>query len=291
MGSLRAGFILAGLVGLTAPLMPVQALLLRIWPQAARRLPHWYHKAVCRLLGIRLKAIGEIETGRPVLLVSNHASWLDIPVLSSLAPVSFVAKREVSEWPIFSTLARLQRTVFVDRERKSSVGDTANEILLRLASGDAIVLFPEGTSSDGNRVLPFRSPLFAAAKPTGRKVAAETNHGAVVQTVSLVYKRIHGVSLSRQDRHLLSWYGDMELTGHVWQLLKSGPIDIELSIGPPVALDTFADRKHLARQTEVSIRTDVVRLLRGLGPNQEIAVPAPPPAIPPAPRSASGGLR
>ena len=145
---------------------------------------------MCRLVGVRLKVEGEVAKGRPVLLVANHTSWLDIPVLSAVAPVSFVAKKEVSRWPFVSALARLQRSVFVDRERRSAVGASTSEILARLNAGDAIVLFAEGTSSDGNRVLPFKSSLFAAAKPPDR-LAPEPSE-AVVQTLSIVYMRLCG---------------------------------------------------------------------------------------------------
>ncbi|MEL6873345.1 MAG: lysophospholipid acyltransferase family protein, partial [Pseudomonadota bacterium] len=100
---------------LTLPLMPVQAILKRTAPDAARRFPHWYHRQVCRILGIRLHVDGQIDRNAPALIVANHASWLDIVVLSAVAPVSFVAKKDVAGWPFVGTLARLQRTVFVDR--------------------------------------------------------------------------------------------------------------------------------------------------------------------------------
>src|SRR5688572_32840085 len=102
MGRLRATLILTAFLALTIPLMPLQALFVRIWPAAARRFPHWYHRQVCRLLGIRLHIEGALDAGKPVLLVSNHTSWLDIPVLSAVAPVSFVAKRAVGTWPFGS---------------------------------------------------------------------------------------------------------------------------------------------------------------------------------------------
>ena len=201
MGALRGGAILTGFFALTLPLMPVQAALLRLSRQGARRFPHWYHKRVCRLLGLNIEIEGEVATDRPVLLVANHTSWLDIPVLSAIAPVSFVAKREVGSWPFVSALARLQRSVFVDRARRSAVGEAAGEILARLAQGDAIVLFAEGTSSDGNRVLPFMTSLFAAAKPSGKSGAEAPD--AVVQTLSLVYTRLYGIPLGRGDRPLV----------------------------------------------------------------------------------------
>ena len=195
MGKLRAGSILAGFAGLTLPLMPVQAALLRFSPRLARTFPHWYHRRVCRLFGIRLEIDGAVVRDKPVLLVSNHTSWLDIPVLSAVAPVSFVAKREVGAWPGVSTLARLQRTVFVDREKRTAVGETAGEIIERLRLGDTVVLFAEGTSSDGNRVLPFRTSLFAAAKPPQRVASGVPD--AVVQTIALTYTRLHGIPMGR----------------------------------------------------------------------------------------------
>jgi len=252
--------------------MPVQALLKRTSAPAARRFPHWYHRQVCRLLGIRLHIDGHVVAGKPVLLIANHTSWLDIPVLSALAPVSFVAKKEVGGWPGVSALARLQRTVFVDRERKAAVGDTAGEMLERLKSGDALVLFAEGTSSDGNRVLPFKTSLFAAAKPSratrrgsaGEAEVANADSGILVQTVAIAYTRLHGVPLGRADRHLTGWYGDMDMAPHAWELLKAGPLDVAIKVGTPVLLETFTDRKSLARHAEAQVREALVALLHGI---------------------------
>lgn len=246
---------------MTLPLMPLQAAFLRASPRLARRFPHWYHRQVCRLLGIRLHIEGRIAEGVPVLLVSNHVSWLDIPVLSAVAPVSFVAKKEVGTWPLISSLARLQRSVFIDRTRRTTVGQTTSEITDRLSSGDAIVLFAEGTSSDGNRVLPFKTPLFAAVKPSPNK--AQTAPGACVQTLAIAYTHLHGVPLGRFDRSLIGWYGDMEMASHAWALLKAGPLDVKIRIGPPVPLSDFADRKELARYSEGEVRQAVACLLRG----------------------------
>ncbi len=276
MGRLRAGAILAGFALLTLPLIPVQEALLRWAPARARRLPHWYHKRVCGLLGVRVHIEGEAVKGRPLLLVSNHTSWLDILVLSAVAPVSFVSKKEVGSWPGVATLARLQRTIFVDRERRTDVGEATNEITARLAMGDAIVLFAEGTSSDGNRVLPFRSSLFAAVKPSARSTAPAT--GAVAQMVSIVYTRLGGVPLGRAGRPRVAWYGDMEMTGHVWNVLKAGPIDVRVRIGPPAPLESFADRKELARKSENEVREHVVRILRGRPAGAPVSIAEPPEA-------------
>src|SRR5262245_36974542 len=152
---------------ITLPLMPLQLLFLWTGSRYARTFPNWYHRQVCRIIGVRLNVVGNVARNDGVLLISNHVSWIDITVLSAVAPVSFVAKQAVASWPFVSWLAKLQRSVFVDRTRKTEVTGKANEILERLKSGDHVVLFAEGTSSDGNSVVPFKTPLFAAAKPSG----------------------------------------------------------------------------------------------------------------------------
>jgi 1-acyl-sn-glycerol-3-phosphate acyltransferase len=294
MGTLRAVSILTGFFALTVPLMPIQAVLLRVSPAGARRFPHWYHRQVCRLFGIKLEIEGKVAGGQPVLLVANHTSWLDITVLSAVAPLSFVAKKEVAHWPFVSWLAKLQRSVFVDRGRRSAVGTTTNEIMARLAGGDTVVLFAEGTSSDGNRVLPFKTSLFAAAKPSSKAAAAPSDAPhVVVQTLSLVYTRLHGVPLSRGARPIVGWFGDMEMQSHAWSLLKAGPLDVSIRIGAPIPLEDFADRKDLARRSETEIRENVVRLLRSYPEGAEIVVttPAAEDRIPTLPARNGGAFR
>lgn len=285
--TLRGFYILTMFALLTLPLMPVQALLLRTHLPSARKFPNWYHRQVCRLFGIRITTEGALAPGKAVLLVSNHTSWLDIPVLSAVAPVSFVAKREVGTWPGVSALARLQRSVFVDRQRRSAAGDSASEIQDRLAQGDAIVLFAEGTSSDGNRVLPFKTSLFGAVKSQRPGALPETH--AVVQTVALVYTKLHGIPLGRADRVRVGWYGDMEMTSHAWEVLRAGPLDVTVRIGAPVALHEFADRKALARHTEREVRENVLRVLRHKASDELVQPVAPKAAAvsqPPAAKAA-----
>ena len=253
LGSLRASAILAAFLAVTLPLMLVQYVLLKLGLRQAKTLPHAYHKFVCRLLGIRVHVNGSLDPGRPVLLVSNHISWLDVPALSAVAPVSFVAKAEVGTWPFVSLLAKLQRSVFVDRTRRTLVKDKAGEIAQRLAQGDNIVLFAEGTSSDGNRILPFRSSLFSAASIAPR-AANDNGPGAVVQTVAIAYTHLHGLPILRHERPLIAWYGDMDILSHAWNLLKSGPIDVSVRLGEPVRLSSLRDRKELAAFSEAQVR-------------------------------------
>ncbi len=266
---LRGVGILAGFLAFTLPLMPVQATLKRLAPRAARRFPHWYHRRACQLFGIRVHVTGHAPYPGPTLFIANHSSWLDIPVLSHVAPLAFVAKKEVGTWPGVSSLARLQNTVFVDRERRQNVGQTAGEITQRLQDGGSIVLFAEGTSTDGNRVLPFRSSLFGAALPNrpaqDRKARATTQKRLAephVQTAAIVYRQLHGIPIGRSDRALVSWYGDMEMVGHGWGVLKAGPLDVAVELGPAVPLSQVKNRKVLAAETEGEIRSAVTNLMR-----------------------------
>src|SRR5271166_1175514 len=196
LGSLRATVLLAVFLAVTVPLMLLQFALLRLGLPQAKTLPHAYHKLVCAILGIRVHVTGHIDKTKPVLLVSNHISWLDILALSSVAHVCFVAKSEVGSWPFISLLAKLQRSVFVDRSKRILIKTKAGEIAERLAEGDNIVLFAEGTSSDGNRVLPFRSSLFSAAA-FAPGAANDNGPDVSVQTVALTYTHLHGLPILR----------------------------------------------------------------------------------------------
>ncbi len=277
-GHWRATSILIGFALLTLPLMPVQALLLSTNARSARAFPHWYHRQVCRLLGIRLTISGSIARDRPVLVIANHSSWLDIPVLSAVAPVSFIAKKEVAGWPFVSQLARLQRSVFVDRTRRTAVGATTSEMSRRLMSGDALVLFAEGTSTDGNRVLPLRTSLFGAVMPGANGGQASEN--TVVQTCAVVYGHLHGLPIDRGGKPLVGWYGDMEMGSHAWALLKAGPLDVSITIGEAVAIASFKDRKELARHAETELRQSVVHLLRCRPISEVVVATAPAQADP-----------
>src|SRR5262249_54388897 len=195
-----------------------------------------------------------------VLLISNHVSWLDITVLSAVAPVSFVAKQGVGAWPFVSWLPKLPRPGFFGRVRRGGGRGKAKQSLVRLENGDHVVLFAEGTSSDGNSVVPFKTALFAAVKPIGGPAL-----GAKVsaQTLALTYTKLYGLPLCRRGRPVVAWYGDMDMASHAWKLLGLGPLDVYIRIGPPVPLDQFPDRKALARYAEEKLPSDVVKLLRG----------------------------
>ena len=195
--------------------------------------------------------VGEVSRQGPLLIASNHVSWLDILVLSSVAPLSFVAKREVAGWPFFGSLARLQRTVFVDRERRHATRGARDEMRERLEAGDILVLFAEGTSGDGRSVLPFKSAFFGAAETPG----------VLVQPVTLAYRGHRNLPMNRRLLPFYAWYGDMELAPHLLGALRAGPIEVTVVCHPPVSPGGELSRKALARHAEEEVRRGLVLAL------------------------------
>ncbi len=263
MQSLRAATLLFIFLVATLAGIPWQSSALRFNLPRRKTFPHRYHRWLCGLFGIRVTVIGKPFQDRGVLMLANHTSYFDILILSRTARVSFIAKQEVGSWPLFGTLARLQETVFVERERRSQTAAARDRIRERLKQGDALVLFPEGTSSDGNRVLPFRSALMGAAEiEIGADGQGLVQH-VPVQPVSVSYVGLHGLPMGRENRPLFAWYGDMELVPHLWEALKTGPIDVVVEFHPPMTVDSAGGRKALAVVAEAAVRASQARALAG----------------------------
>jgi len=249
------------LVTMTLVLIPLQWISILLRAPTRRLIPVGYHRAVCALLGIRIRVVGERTQQRPLLLVANHTSWLDVPVITAVAPVVFVAKQEVASWPLLGLLAKLQRSVFVDRGRRQKTSQVNAEIAQRLAAGDPVVLFGEGTSSDGNRILPFRTALIGAARDA---LAAGTPGASVmIQPLSIAYVGLNGLPMGRQHRHLAAWYGDMDFVSHLRSLLRHGALDVVVSWGDPIPYQAGSDRKAVARSLESRVRGLTIAAQRG----------------------------
>ncbi len=253
MSRLRAALVLLSFAGLTIPLMPVQQLFVWFWPRMARAFPMYYHRLVLRILDVRVSIDGEALKQGPTIFAANHVSWLDIVILSSVAPVSFIAKRDVKSWPFFGALAQLQRTVFVDRDRRHTTGTSRDEMRERMKAGDMLVLFAEGTSGDGARVLPFKSAFFAAAE----------HHGVSVQPLSVVYTGQRNLPMTRRTRPLYAWYGDMEMPPHLWGAAGRGPIEVKIICHAPMSIADHGNRKTMAKQAEEAVRQGLVHSLHG----------------------------
>lgn len=275
---IRAIPVIAILVVVALLLLPFQVAGILLNNRLQRIVPILFHRTACALIGVRINQVGERTRESPVLILSNHASWLDIIVLGAVAPVVFVAKSEVANWPVFGWLAKLQRTIFVERERRHKTGDAARAMGDRLLGGDAVVLFPEGTSSDGIRILPFRSALIGAVHHT---IGDQTHHDCVtVQPVSIAYVSYGGVPVGRALRDKVAWYGETELVPHLMNVLSSGAVDVTVSWGDAVGYGMNADRKQIARDAEAAVRRMTARALRSPAAQPSGTEGAAPTAVP-----------
>lgn len=266
------------LIVLFLVLLPFQVAGILLGNRLQRDVPNLFHRIGCALIGVRITQIGERSPNGPLLILSNHASWLDITVLSAIAPVVFVSKSEVADWPVFGWLAKLQRTIFIERERRHKTGDATRTMADRLVGGDAVVLFPEGTSSDGIRILPFRSALIGAVH---HAIGDAAHHDRViVQPVSIAYVSFGGIPVGRALRDKVAWYGEADLVPHLLNVLAAGAVDVTVSWGEPVAYGMSADRKKIARDAETSVRRMTARALRSSP--QPVTIPEATPASLPA---------
>jgi len=241
--------------------IPLQAVLMVLPGQAHIGFARCYHATLCWLIGLKVQVVGTPCRDRPVLFLSNHSSWLDILVLGGVLEAAFVSKAEVGTWPLVRTVARLGRTLFVSRNRGTTAKE-AEAMRARLAGGDSLILFPEGTSSDGARVLPFRSSFLATAD------AARS-----IQPVSVVYDRLGGLPCCRRDRPLFAWYGDMEIGSHFWRLARRNGSRATVLLHQPFSPAVLPDRKALAAEVG-RIVSDGAAVLR----QNRLAVPLPAPA-------------
>ncbi len=245
----------------TIGLAPVQYVASRLRLPVARRLPRFYHRTLCRILGIRFEIIGRRSRRRPTLFIANHTSYLDIPIMGALLEASFVAKQEIKKWPIFGLLARLQNSIFIDRGATRQAHAQTEHLRHRLAARGSLILFPEGTTSDGNRLLPFKSALLAVAEQPVR------GKSLLVQPVSVAYTHLDGIPLGHHLRPLFAWYGDMELLPHLWQLAGLGRLTVTVTFSEPVNARDFASRKVLCAHANTVIAESLAASLSGRWPD------------------------
>ena len=223
-----------------------------------RAIGAWYFKLLSKILRVRVRVDGAPVTDKPVLILSNHVSWLDIPVIGSTMPLVFISKSEVRNWPLVGPAAQLLHTIFVDRSRRQKTAEVNTRIASKMSGGDPVVLFAEGTSSDGNRVLQFRSALVGAASD-----AVTQNNGDVwLQPMSISYPRIDGLPMGRGHRPRVAWYGDMDFVPHLKDYVLHGGIDAIVTFGEPIAFDG-GDRKGMVKSIESAVRRMRSEALRG----------------------------
>jgi 1-acyl-sn-glycerol-3-phosphate acyltransferase len=222
--TLRAVVRIAAVCAATTLLYPLFIVVRSRRPSIVRR----WHAAVARILGIHITVDGTPPRGA-FLLVSNHLSYVDVVVLGGLIETLFVAKADVRDWPALGPLASSTGTVFIDRESRRDAVRVTTLLRELVRGGRAIVVFPEGTSTDGSDVLPFNTPLFEAA----------ADDALPVWYAALRYAQPE-----------VPWFGDATFTSHLRTLLRLPRIDVRVSFGGPLAP---GDRKSLARAAREAI--------------------------------------
>jgi 1-acyl-sn-glycerol-3-phosphate acyltransferase len=206
------------------------------------RLSRAYIFLLRTILDIKVTVVGDegqLERGGYVI-ISNHVSYVDGIILGSLFPVVFVSKKEVKSWPVIGQWTALCGTIFINRQRKELVPLLIEEISMKLMQEANILLFPEGTSTNGERMLPFQTAPLAA--PLRKR--------AIIVPVTLAYKSVEEKPVSVANRDLIYWYGDMSFVNHFWKLLSLGGIEAIVTIQPKIECfryeDNSAGRRKLA---------------------------------------------
>jgi 1-acyl-sn-glycerol-3-phosphate acyltransferase len=251
---------LAGAAATASLVLPAELVLRTIAGREKAHLPVLFHRGLARALGIRITSHGRpaggtrLRSGQAVLYVSNHVSWADVPVLGARIRAAFVAKAEVSGWGVVGWFATFARTVYVERERRSQAGEQRDAITERLSRGESVILFPEGTNSDGVDVLPFKTSLFGMTSE---------RPDTIIQPVTIAYTRVNGMPVTRERLPDLAWIGETELVPHALSFMSLGRVRAELIFHPPVRAGDYADRKALARHCHTVIAEGYRRLMRG----------------------------
>ena len=217
----------------------------------------------CNFAGIRL-----VTTGTPMTsagaIVANHASWLDIFVIRAAASVYFVAKAEVRNWAGIGQLAAMTRTLFIERKRSEA---KRQEALFRgrLDQGHRLCFFPEGTSSDGLRVLPFKSTLFSVF------MSDDLRENLLIQPVTVIYQPEESLPVN-----FYGWWGDMSFNGHMIQVFSRSYTGLaHVVFHPPVRAADFSDRKSLSNHCEAEVRSAMDENVRARGLTPPTARPEP----------------
>ncbi len=234
-------------VGLLVVLVPLHI----VWRVVGRNRPflvvRLFHRAFTRLIGIDVRTRGEPSPSRPTLFVANHLSYLDVPVLATVLETAFVAKSEIASWPLFGLLARLQNSVFIERRTvKARVGYEA--VRRALGRGQNLVLFAEGTSTDGRSVLPLKSSLLAAVSDS-----TTDEHPLTVQPITLTCTHVAGLPVGRAWRHRYAWYGDMTFLPHLWKVFRGEGLGVEVVFHPPFTASACPHRKDIAARCHRAI--------------------------------------
>ena len=216
-------------------LIPIQYIFVQFKLRYRIYVPIVFHKILLKILGIKVKLIGQNTRARPLILAGNHTSYLDIIILGSIMPICFIAKEDIKHWFLFGFLAKMQNTIFIKRKNHKTL-ESLNSINKELDNNSAVVLFPEGTTNTGKKVLNFKSSLFNLF---------ENNNTLRLQNFSLCYTHVNDMPIDDRTRPQISWYGDMNILSHLLNFLKISCVNATVVFHPILPLRGL-DRKSIS---------------------------------------------
>jgi len=238
-GVVRAGMFLLW----TGLLVPPYLLIFLLGRKLRRPMVALWHRGVCTMIGMKVTTYGHPSKSQRVLLAGNHISYLDIPILASCLDMTFVAKADVASWPFFGFLAKIAQTAFIER-KPSKARLQKKELKKRILTGEKLMIFPEGTSSNGDQVLPFKSALFEMV------MEEDLRNICTIQPITIAFSRTHSAQALTQDqRDCFAWYGDITLGPHLWNVFCLPGVEVDVIFHPPAQACDFANRKELAQWT------------------------------------------
>ncbi len=224
-------------------LLPFQIFFISVKSKLRYLLPKTFHKKLLSILGVHLNVQGEPANRKPLFFVGNHISYLDIVILGSVYPICFIAKEEIRKWFLFGFLAKLQNSIFINRKNFKTL-ETIKKINKEIGKSFAIVLFPEGTTSNGKDILDFKTSLFSLF---------ERDSILALQNFSLCYTHINGLPIDNRNRPLVSWYGDMNMLNHLKNLIKLKSIRAKLVIHPLMKTKGL-NRKEICSLSRIEVK-------------------------------------
>ena len=216
-------------------LIPIQFIFVQFKMRLRKYIPIVFHKILLKILGVKVKLIGQNTRVRPLILAGNHTSYLDIIILGSIMPICFIAKDDIKHWFLFGFLAKMQNTIFIKRKNYKTL-ESLNSISKELDNKSAVVLFPEGTTNSGKKVLNFKSSLFNLF---------ENNNTLRLQNFSLCYTHVNDMPIDNRTRPQISWYGDMNIISHLSNFLKISCVNATVVFHPILPLKGL-DRKSIS---------------------------------------------
>jgi 1-acyl-sn-glycerol-3-phosphate acyltransferase len=246
IGSLRAVLKIILMIVWTLPLVATQCIVLMFHKgPGSYYVPQLWHNGIAFIIGLKTEVRGEKFSSAQTIFVGNHLSYLDIFCLGSILRASFVAKEDIAHWPVIGFLSKVQQTAFISRS-SDQAKKVANSLATMLAAGKGLILFPEGTSTHGRTVLPFKSSLFSLVRDetTGKALLVQPFTISILETDD---KPLDDTSTASRD--LYAWYGDMDFGPHFWKFLTCKGAKIQITIHPVLQPQPDQDRKILAKTT------------------------------------------